>query len=189
MSRPSKPFEVLTTENRSHRTKAEIEQRKQGEEALASGTALKERSEVKLNGTAHNEFTRINKLLKKIQKNDALYEPIINRYCMILSECYDMSEKRDGIYETAIRLEQKFEELGAGASFNELRAVTNDIACIYGTMLALDKQLDIKRKMLLDIEKENIMTIASALRSIPKKVDKPEEEDPMSKILNRQRRG
>jgi hypothetical protein len=41
--------------------------------------------------------------------------------------------------------------------------------------------------MLLDIEKENIMTIASALRSIPKKVEKPGEDDPMANLLNRRR--
>jgi hypothetical protein len=35
--------------------------------------------------------------------------------------------------------------------------------------------------MLLDIEKENIMTIAAALRSIPKKDDK--SENPLLKAL------
>ena len=39
-------------------------------------------------------------------------------------------------------------------------------------ILALDKQVQAKRKMLLDIEKENIMTIASSLRSVPKKTEK-----------------
>jgi hypothetical protein len=36
-------------------------------------------------------------------------------------------------------------------------------------VVGLDKQIMAKRKMMLDIEKENIMTIASALRSVPKK--------------------
>ena len=36
-----------------------------------------------------------------------------------------------------------------------------------------DKKIMEKRRAMLDIEKENIMTIASALRSIPKK---PQEE-------------
>jgi hypothetical protein len=49
-------------------------------------------------------------------------------------------------------------------------------------MIALDKQIQTKRKMLLDIEKENIMTIAAALRSIPKKTD--EKENPLLKALN-----
>ena len=36
-------------------------------------------------------------------------------------------------------------------------------------LLGYDSAIQSKRKMLLDIEKENIMTIAAALRSIPKK--------------------
>ena len=39
-------------------------------------------------------------------------------------------------------------------------------------LMSMDKQIQTKRKMLLDMEKENVMTIASSLRSIPKKVEK-----------------
>lgn len=187
MPTPTKPFAVLISEKKSHRTKEELEKRKNEEAALSSGVALKERSEVRKNKTAHKEFQRLNGLFKNIQKNDALYETIINRYCTILAECVDMEDKREKIYEQAQRLEEKLEELGADATFIELRTVTNDIAYIYGTMIALDKQVDIKRKMLLDIEKENIMTIASALRSIPKKPEEDKDKDPMSKLLDRKR--
>ena len=48
-------------------------------------------------------------------------------------------------------------------------------------MIALDKQVQTKRKMLLDIEKENIMTIASSLRSVPKKTDK--KKNPLMEAL------
>lgn len=181
MPTPAKPYKVLKNEGKSHRTKAELEQRKKGEEALTTGTALKERPEVKSNPVAHKEFLRINKLLEKIEKNDAIYEAVINRYCMLQAECFDLELKREKIFLQAQKLEQKFDELGQDANFNELRAVTSDIASIYGTMVALDKQIQTKRKMLLEIEKENIMTIASALRSIPKKVD--EGDDPLLKVL------
>ena len=49
-------------------------------------------------------------------------------------------------------------------------------------LVSLDKQVQAKRKMLLDIEKENIMTIASALRSVPKKTDK--KDNPLLAALN-----
>jgi hypothetical protein len=52
---------------------------------------------------------------------------------------------------------------------------------IMASMLAIDKQIQTKRKMLLDIEKENVMTIASALRSIPKNVEK--DDNPLLKVL------
>lgn len=182
MPTPPKPFTVLKAEGKSHRTKKELKLREEGEKALATGVALKERPEVKANPVAHKEFLRLNKLLKKIEKNDAIYEPIINRYCTLQAECVDMEEKRERIFQQAQRLEQKLDELGEDIDFKDLRAVTNDIASIYATMIALDKQIQTKRKMLLDIEKENIMTIAAALRSIPKKVDK--QENPLLKALN-----
>lgn len=48
-------------------------------------------------------------------------------------------------------------------------------------LIALDKQIQAKRKMLLDIEKENIMTIASSLRSVPKKTEK--KRNPLMEAL------
>lgn len=194
MSRPAKPFEVLINENKSHRTKAELAQRKQGEEALASGTTLRERSEVKNNIHAHKEFLRINKLLKNIKKNDALYEPIINRYCMIQAECSDLEERREEFYSLLKDIRSTFKEITINIEISEkisiMLDVSKELAKITTSMNNIDALIQTKRKMLLDIEKENIFTIASALRSIPKKAEKPEEEDPMDKILNRrQRRG
>ena len=57
-----------------------------------------------------------------------------------------------------------------------------EIAKMMNSMLSVDREISNKRKMLLDIEKENVMTIASALRSIPKKSDK-DTEDPLLKVL------
>jgi hypothetical protein len=132
---------------------------------------LKERSEVKNNPIANKEFKRLNTLLGSIGKNDAIYETIINRYCIMIAECTDFETKREKIYETSIGLENKLNELGDEANIDDLRSISRSISECYGTMVALDKQIQSKRKMLLDIEKENIMTIAAALRSIPKKTN------------------
>ena len=45
MPTPAKPVSVLEAEGKSHRTKAELEKRREGENALATGTSLKERPE------------------------------------------------------------------------------------------------------------------------------------------------
>lgn len=181
MPTPTKPYAVLVSEGKSHRTKAELNQRQKGESALSTGTALKERPEVKNNSGAHKEFLRINKLLQSIEKNDAIYEPVINRYCMIQAECRDFEEKREKIFDQAQRLEKMLDDFSGDIDFDDLRGAINDLGKIYGTMITIDKQIQTKRKMLLEIEKENIMTIAAALRSIPKKVD--EGEDPLLKVL------
>ena len=73
MPTPSKPVDVLTTEKRSHRTKEELNIRKQAETALLSGKKLSELPQIKENPVAHKEFLRVNKLLESIGKNDGLY--------------------------------------------------------------------------------------------------------------------
>jgi hypothetical protein len=171
MPTPAKPFVVLKTEKKSHRTKAELKQRERAEKSLATGVALKERPEVKNNPVAHKEFLRLNKLLKNIKKNDAIYEPIINRYCVLQAECIDFEEKRETSYQGIKKLEEEYynqtdDEKMSMNEYFKLRASMEK------QLLAFDKQIQAKRKMLLDIEKENIMTIAAALRSIPKKEEK-----------------
>ncbi len=181
MPTPPKPFTILKNEKKSHRTKAELKQREREEKALATGTALRERSEVKNNPVAHKEFLRINKLLKGIEKNDAIYESVINRYCMLQAECFDFEEKRESFYRDIQDLTADKDKLidSEEMSLTSYYKMKNNMQ---SQIIALDKQIQSKRKMLLDIEKENIMTIAAALRSIPKKTGK--EESLLLKALN-----
>jgi len=167
MPTPPKPLAVLKAEKKSHRTKAELKVREEGEKALTTGVALKERPEVKNNAIAHKEFQRINKLLKSIGKNDAIYEAIINRYCLLQAECYDFENKREKLYADIQELEETYqrEQIPPSEYFKLKTSLQKQI-------VMMDKQLQSKRKMLLDIEKENIMTIAAALRSIPKNEEK-----------------
>lgn len=177
MPTPAKPYKVLVAENKSHRTKAELKLREDGEEALSSKTTMKEREEVKKNKTAHKEFKRIKQLLENIEKNDALYENVINRYAMLLAECSEFEEKRERFYKDMERIENEYvldESFSVHEYYNAINSMQKNI-------IDLDKQIQAKRKMMLDIEKENVMTIASALRSIPKKENK--EDNPLLKVL------
>lgn len=187
MPTPAKPFKVLTTENKSHRTKAELKMREEGEKALSTEIELKERKEVKQNKVAHKEFKRIEKLLKNIGKNDAIYEAVINRYCLLQAECFDLEERREEFYKLIFDLKAEMTSVTDKMDYDEDIATykleyAKAIAKITNSMMAIDKQIESKRKMLLDIEKENVMTIASALRSIPKKEDKA-SENPLLKVL------
>ena len=99
MPTPTKPYKVLTTEKKSHRTKAELKMREEGEKSLSTDMELKERKEVKQNKVAHKEFKRIQKILKNIDKNDAIYEVVINRYCLLQAECLEFEGKREKFYQ------------------------------------------------------------------------------------------
>ena len=187
MPTPPKPFKVLTTEKKSHRTKAELKIREEGEKSLSTEMELKERKEVKQNKIAHKEFKRIQKLLKKIEKNDAIYEAVINRYCLLQAECSDLEERREEFYNLVFELKEEMKKVTDDREDDTEKATTileysKTIAKIMNSMNAIDKQIQSKRKMLLDIEKENIMTIASALRCIPKK-EENEADNPLLKVL------
>lgn len=182
MSRPPKPFAVIASEGRSHRTKAELEQRRKAEEELLTGIPLREREEVKSNPRAHKEFTKINKILKKIEKNDALFEMVINRYCILVAECEEFEEKRETFYNRMLKFESMEESLieNKEMTYSEYYKMLNGFQ---NQITSIDKQIQSKRKMLMDIEKENLMTIQSGLRSIPKKENKG-ESDPLRDALN-----
>jgi hypothetical protein len=163
---PPKPYQLLKSEKKSHRTNSELNQRKQGEASLATGVKMKEWKEVKNNPYAHKEFKRINELLENIEKNDAIHEGVINRYCTIVAECKSFEIKTRQIDMDLEELNEQFSdkqiEYEQYIDYKD-RLITKQIS--------IDKQIQAKRKMLFDIEKENLMTIAAALRSIPKKTD------------------
>ncbi len=166
MARPSKSVAVLQGERRSHRTKAELQRRSEAEQELMTGKKLSERREVKENPVAHREFQRVNRLLTTFGKNDALYEPIINRYCMLQAECADFENKRE-LFCTNLEGLMDEEKIEPAARYRIQAQMQKAI-------LDVDKQIQTKRRMMFDIEKECAMTISAAARSIPKKPDAKE---------------
>lgn len=184
MPTPPKPANVLKLERRSHRTKDELDKREKGEKSLLTRKKLTERPEVKANPTAHKEYRRVKGLMEGIKKNDALYTGIINRYCLIYAECQELEQRREEFRRGMGELREEREKNGISASeyFSLLDKMQKNIN-------TLDSLCGQKRKMLLDIEKECVMTIAAALRSIPKKVEEEQKEqkDPMETVLERKR--
>ena len=178
MPTPPKPVNVLKLEKKSHRTKKELVERERAELSLLTGTTLKETKEVRTNELAHREFIRVRKLLRTIEKDDDLYGAIINRYCLLHAECIEFKEKREKVYEQMQNLEQSKDSFEAN---DDLKTYYSMLITMQKNLLALDSQVQSKRKMLLDIEKENIMTIAASLRSIPKKSDK--KKNPLLEAL------
>ena len=158
--RPTKPLALV----KGHRTKEEKKVREKAEKNLLTGVTLKEWPEVRSDPDAHKEFLRIKKVLKAIDKDDALHEGVINRYCQLLSECKYLEQMKLQCNADIVEISQAL----TNRQINFLSYMDRKQA-IQQNYLTLDKQLMNKRKMMLDIEKENIMTIQSALRSIPKK--------------------
>jgi hypothetical protein len=174
LARSSKPIQLV----KGHRTKKEIEIRKKSEEALTSGFIFHEWENVKNNKIAHKEFGRLKKIFQKIKQNDALYESIINRLCLLHAECFEYELMSKKLLENIEQLENtwKIEDISFLDYFNAKNKM-------YENYMKCDKKIMEKRKAILDIEKENIMTVASVLRTIPKKPKEENESDPMAKLL------
>ncbi len=184
MARPSKPAAVIEAENKSHRTKAELNARKESESGLLSKKKLQERSEVKNNKIAHSEFQRVSKLMKAIGKDDALYSSGINTYCMLYSEIAALGEQLEILNKTADMLRETFERIIDGErdiEINEIIQFEKSFTKLVAQRLSISSAIDHKRKMMLDIDKENVMTISAALRSIPKQPEK--KENPLLSAL------
>lgn len=179
MARPSKPVNLIRLEGVSHRTKAELEQREKGEKALLTGKEMREAADVKADPFAHALWKRTNALLKAIGKNDALYEQVINRYCRISSEANNSGQALVRIERMTALLEQKFDEgaIEADDYFGKMIKFMKQKGAIRGMLMR-------QRRMLMDIEKENIMTIAASLRAVPKTPDEDTSDDAMSKLIN-----
>lgn len=176
--RPSKPAAVIEAEKKSHRTKAELEARKNAESGLLSNKKLQERKEVKENKTAHAEFQRVSKLMKAIGKDDALYSSGINTYCLLYAEIGNLHEQMKTLDETGEMLRETFGHLvddpERAIDPEEIIQFEKAFTRLISQRLNISAVIDKKRKMMLDIDKENVMTISAALRSIPKKPEKKE---------------
>ena len=176
MARPSKPVVMIE----GHRTEDELAERRAAEAAMLTGKPMEMQFKKKGHKIAAKEFDRIKGLLAKIGKDDALYAQIINTHCLLVEECEQIQDVRNQFIGSKTELQADYragktgnpEKDGiAAAEYYRLLAKLSD------NVINCDKQLMAKRKMLLDIDKENVMTVQSALRSIPKKQkEKPKTE-------------
>jgi len=155
MARPSKSTENL----KYHITKAEVAHREAAEKAALTGIPIRESLEVKSSNAAHSEYERVIELLSAAGKNDALYEAVINDYCIYKADILRYMEMREAIMDD--------DSIDSGKR--------------YKLIMDADSRIETYRAKRFAIEKENGFTIASALRAIPKK---PEvKSDPLLDAL------
>ena len=164
MARPSKAATVVRLEKKSHRTKKELATRDRAEKALLTGKMMTETAEVRNDRTAHLEFLRLKPLLKAIDKFDEIYGAPTRRYCLNKS-------KLAGIEADIEKTKSEIEEIRENkADFSknmpEYYRLITKMEDIVAKKEGLAKSI---RAEMSDFEKNNCMTIRSALAAIPKK--------------------
>ena len=183
MSRPPKPAAVLEEEGKSHRTKAELESRKKAEAAVLSGVKCFERPNVKSDPIAHKEYQRLIRLMRAIKKDDALYAPIFNRYCELFSEIEFYLGRIRSVSEAMDKAQECFDALD-DITADDINLYLKQTTQLMNQLNSANSAVMQKRKMLFDIEKECCMTVAAALRTIPKEAEKNDNLDPLIAILS-----
>ena len=178
MARPSKPVELLKSEGKSHRTKSELAFRKRQEAETLTGKKLQEPAAIKKLKIAHETFMKTRRLLDAINKNDELYSAAVCRYCT-------NTQKLEDAEMSVEVLKNELDELRNSREHFE---ASGDLSGYYKMLTKLEDTVTRKeqlsanlRKELTDFEKENCMTIASSLRSIPKQPDK--KKNPLLEAL------
>ena len=178
MGRPSKAVVQL----RKHLTTREKEQREKAEASLLTGHVMRPSKSTRADPVAYTTWKRINALLGKIEKNDALFECVLNRYCSLISKQERLVEIGSRIAAMLDDLESRRDEMG-----NE--AYMKSMLDLVKAAQRNEQQLQSVQKMALDIEKENIMTVASQLRAVPKKPKEEADDDPAAQFFARRNNG
>ena len=141
---------------KSHLTNAEKAVRIEAENGTLTGMPMKPDECVKSSKEATKEFKRIKELFRLINKDDDLYSKAICGLCMIYADITQIS---------------RLIEIGYQENDDKIELLINRRIKLYD--------------MALRIEKESLMTLMGALRSIPKKAEK-EEVNPMKEFIEAQ---
>jgi phage terminase small subunit len=164
--RSSKPTQLILIEKKSHRTKEEIKQRQEAEEALFTGQHFREKPQVKNNEIAHKEFLRLKKLYKKIAYVDALDEQMINRYCLEVANAYDLQKRLASL-----------EKLLTECENSESKIAVHDM--INKTVTAMNRT----GERLLKYEDRLFLNPTARIKAIPKSLNKKTEVSGMGTFL------
>ena len=171
----SKPLSLV----QGHRTNAEKNARASGEKALTTTEKMRMPKSIKDDKAAAAHWRRLYKILGTVGMDEAFYENVLGRYCLLLAEHDELSAERRRRQTDVDALRGRQDEMDAEEYFELLKT-------LLGMVDAVDRTITKKRDQLLAIEKENLLTVQGKLRAIPKK---PEEKKPSGIQAFRQARG
>jgi len=175
MANPSKPLALV----QGHRTKAELEARAEGEKALTTSVKMEPPEGAAKNKEAYAHWTRVREVLAGVGLDEAFYEHVVWRYCVLLAEYDELAGERQ-------RRADDLEQLRAREGEMEARQYYKALEALGKALDATERKAAKKRDQLLAIEKENLMTVQGKLRAIPKR---PEEKklSPMEEFMRGRR--
>jgi phage terminase small subunit len=183
MPRAAKSTDALT----GHRTKDELSQRRDAEKAAMTGKKMKIAAETKSDPVAHEEWKRIVRLMTTLNKNDDIFSAVMNRYCQLFGEIQACIVQKSEVQRLLKKTEEIFDAAmdtySGDDAAQQIIQFTKQINSLLKQLSALDARIMSKRRMRMDIEKENGMTVAASLRTLPKAATAPKSENPLLGVL------
>lgn len=177
MPQVPKPASILKLDNSPKLSKEEIRMREKYEQSLLTGERMVMSPAVKADPIASKIFKRTVKLLEKIEKNDALYENSVNRYVLLLAEQEHLTNRKTTLEQSLESLYTSLNDASDEGDLEKVASIGRAVGDLQKTITAIDRSLNTKRNQSFALEKENLMTVASSLRAIPKrKKDMPPED-------------
>lgn len=165
--------------SRARKTKAEIAARAAGEKALTTDKKMHMPQSVKADKAAAAHWRRLSKILGSVGIDEAFYENVLGRYCILLAEHDQLASERALRIAAVDEIRQRKDEMEFSEYIERLQTLS-------GMVDVTDRKIAKKRDQLLAIEKENLLTVQGKLRAIPKR---PEEKKPSGIEAFRQARG
>lgn len=214
MGRPAKPIQLHQANgNIRHLTKAEIAQREKQEASLKSGqTAFRASAEVKADKVAKAMFNRLKKLYAQIEYVEALDENVINRYCLLHSECLGLQRVRRDLQDQLDRMGESESE-ASDAKLSDDKSIPRALrflspeeearlkrpaspemqlsprllwrAALADRILELDQKLQKKMDMLLKLEDRLFLNPTARLKNAPRKAEEPKQQTPFERMYGR----
>jgi len=180
--RPRKPIALHNADKKKHMGKEEREVRAQCEVTMGR-LVYTAPDAVKKNPEATKKWKEVISLYKSAKTHlvTSSDNGVIGRYCLAYAEYLelveirrklnrvDMPENDDILYEIADHMDEEFGKRRA----NKLWDLFNGLLAVDG-ILKLDKSINAKLKVIMDLENKLFLNPLAKIRSIP--LDKPQEK-------------
>lgn len=158
MGRNAKPPDLLVMDGKSHKTKAELEERRSSQVKNKYKT-IKPDEQIMQDPRAMEEFKFLQKMYKDMEYVGMMDSHIISQYCMSVSELDDLTQEM-------LKIRKQLKETRNYKSSKKHDQLLN--ACV-----ELDKEIRMKRQEIIRLADRLYLDPVARTKNVPKKEQKP----------------
>lgn len=175
--RNAQPIDILTAKGKSHKTKAEKEQRKNAEIKFGD-QKLSCPDYVSKDLIARHKWNEIAKLYKDVDFVSSGDSGLVGRFCMTFSEYRDLLNRRVRINTISKDSDDVEDYIQDSEEFDyKIKQKLSDMVST-AAILQIDKAINSKMEMLIKMEDRLFLNPLAKIKNVPKK-EKEVPKDPL----------